>query len=138
MRAELPSILIIEDSDMDVFLIREALETAEVDANVHVVNDGDAGIKFFDALDADENAACPVIVLLDLNLPKRSGNEVLKHLRKSTRCSAARVIIVSSSDAPRDRASAADSAVAGYFKKPSDYSEFMKLVALVKELLEAP
>jgi DNA-binding response OmpR family regulator len=77
-----------------------------------------------------------VLVLLDMNLPKRSGNEVLSHLRQSRRCREARVIIVSSSDAPRDRASVADLAVAGYFKKPSDYAGFMRLGPLVKSVLE--
>jgi CheY-like chemotaxis protein len=129
-------ILVVEDSNTDVFLIREALETAEVNASVHVVTDGHAAIQFFDAVEADENARCPVLVLLDMNLPKRSGSEVLNHLRQSTRCRAARVIVVSSSDAPRDRASVGDLAVAAYFKKPSDYAGFMKLGPLVKAVLE--
>jgi CheY-like chemotaxis protein len=136
VNATVPDILVVEDSSTDVFLIREALETAEVNANVHVVTDGHAAIKFFDAVDADENTRCPVLVLLDMNLPKRSGNEVLSHLRQSRRCREARVIIVSSSDAPRDRASVADLAVAGYFKKPSDYAGFMRLGPLVKSVLE--
>jgi CheY-like chemotaxis protein len=131
-----PDILVVEDSNTDVFLIREALETAEVNAKVHVVTDGHAAIQFFDAVEADENTRCPVLVLLDMNLPKRSGNEVLNHLRQSRRCREARVIIVSSSDAPRDRASVADLAVAGYFKKPSDYAGFMRLGPLVKALLD--
>ena len=93
--------------------------------------------KFFDAVEADKNIRCPVLVLLDMNLPKRSGNEVLNHLRQSTRCRAARVIIVSSSDSPRDRASVADLGVAGYFRKPSDYAGFMRLGPLVKAVLKA-
>lgn len=77
-----------------------------------------------------------MLVLLDMNLSKRSVNEVLNHLRQTSRCRAARVIIVSSSDAPRDRASVADLAVAGYFKKPSDHAGFMRLGPLVKAVLE--
>jgi CheY-like chemotaxis protein len=136
LNATVPDILVVEDSRTDVFLIREALETAEVNANVHVVTDGHAAIKFFDAVEADENIPCPALVLLDMNLPKRNGNEVLNYLRQTTRCRDAQVIIVSSSDAPRDRASIADLAVAGYFKKPSDYAAFMRLGALVKAVLE--
>ena len=136
LNAKAPDILVVEDSTTDVFLIREALENAEVNANVHVITDGHAAIQFFDAVEADENARCPVLVLLDMNLPKRSGHEVLKHLRQSRRCREARVIIVSSSDAPRDRASVSELAVAGYFKKPSDYAAFMRLGALVKAVLE--
>lgn len=132
-----PDILVVEDSSTDVFLIREALQVADVNANLHVVTDGDAAIKFFDAVEADENRRCPVLVLLDMNLPKRSGKEVLSYLRQSRRCRAARVIIVSSSDAARDQASVADLAVAGYFKKPSDYAGFLRLGPLVKAVLKA-
>src|SRR6185312_12963926 len=58
--AIVPDIVVVEDSTTDVFLIREALETAEVKANVHVVTDGHAAIQSFDAVEADENARCPV------------------------------------------------------------------------------
>lgn len=131
-----PDILVVEDSGTDLFLIREALEAAKVNANLHVVTDGQAAITFIEAVETDGKRRCPELVLLDLNLPKRSGNEVLSCLRQSRRCSAARVIIVSSSDAPRDRASVADLAVAAYFKKPSDYAAFMRLGPLVKTVLE--
>lgn len=136
--ASKPLILIAEDNKTDVFLIREALEAAQVDAIIEVVTDGYAATQFFDAVDADANTRCPVLVLLDMNLPKRNGSEVLNHLRRSTRCGGARVIIVSSSDAPCDRAAVAALAAAGYFKKPSDYGEFMKLGPLVKGLLDLP
>lgn len=136
VNAGVTDILVIEDSETDLFLIRDAIEAAEVNANVHVVTDGHEAIQFFDAVETDQNTRCPALVLLDMNLPKRSGNEVLRHLRQSTRCSTARVIIVSSSDGPRDRASVADLAVAGYFRKPSDYAGFMKLGPLVKAVLQ--
>lgn len=121
-----------------MFLIREALNSAKVDADLRVVSDGEAAIKFFDAVDADENGTCPALVLLDLNLPKRKGEEVLKHLRQLRRCGDAKVLIVSSSDEPRDRAAVAGLRVAGYFKKPSEFADFMKLGPLVKALLEEP
>lgn len=130
-----PLILIAEDSKTDVFLIREALKAAHVEARVKIVTDGYAAITFIDTVDADEKTPCPVLMLLDMNLPKRNGSEVLNHLRRSPRCSGMRVVIVSSSDAPRDRASVAELATAGYFKKPSEYAEFMKLGLLVKGLL---
>jgi two-component system, chemotaxis family, response regulator Rcp1 len=132
-----PVILVAEDSKTDVFLIREALAAAQVEANVHVVTDGDAATKFFDATDADEDLPCPVLVLLDINLPKKSGDEVLQHLRHSRRCRGAQVLVVSSSDAARDRTVLAGLSIAGYFKKPSDYAEFMKLGSWVKSLLAA-
>jgi CheY-like chemotaxis protein len=76
------------------------------------------------------------LILLDMNLPKRSGDEVLKHLRTSTNCRHSKVLIVSSSDAPEDRRAVETSGVAGYFRKPSSYDEFMKLGPIIKSLLD--
>jgi DNA-binding response OmpR family regulator len=137
LAAKVREILVIEDNKTDIFLIREALDRGDVNANVHVVRDGYAATSFFDAADADPNAACPDVVLLDLNLPKKTGAEVLRYLRGSRRCKGALVLIISSSDTVRDRASVEGLSAAGYFKKPSDYIEFMKLGSVVKALLES-
>lgn len=113
----------------------EAMEHAGVDAQMDVVQDGHAATQYFDGVDKDESIPCPDLILLDMNLPKKSGDDVLKHLRASARCKFAKVLIVSSSDAARDRGAVEKYAVAGYFKKPSAYGEFMKLGGIVKELL---
>jgi CheY-like chemotaxis protein len=126
---------VVEDSKTDVFLIRQAIANAEVNADLHVVSDGDAATKFFDSADADSNAPCPTLVLLDLNLPKKTGDDVLRHLRSSPRCGDAAVLVVSSSDAAHDREAVARLGANAYFRKPSDYAEFMKLGEVVKKLL---
>jgi CheY-like chemotaxis protein len=131
-------ILIVEDSKADVFLIREAIDLFGINADIDVLRDGHAATKYFAAADIDESAPCPDLILLDLNLPKASGDEVLKHQRASQRCRYAKVLIVSSADAPSDRATVERLAVAAYFKKPSVYAEFMKLGLIVKELLSSP
>jgi two-component system, chemotaxis family, response regulator Rcp1 len=123
---------------MDVYLVLDALERSQINADLHIVVDGQAATLFVDQADADNSAPCPNLVLLDLNLPKKSGVEVLKHLRGSARCACARVLIMSSSDAPLDRSAVADLAVSGYFKKPTDYGGFMELGPLVREILEQP
>lgn len=121
---------------MDVYLIHDALKISQIEADLQVVADGQAAIAFVDRADADPDGSSPSLVLLDLNLPKKSGVEVLKHLRRSARCAATRVLIVSSSDAPSDRAAVAGLRVSGYFKKPSNYGAFMKLGPIVREILE--
>ena len=125
----------MEDNEADVFLVRKALQEAAVDADLHVIRDGDSATKFIDETDADAAAPCPDLLLLDLNLPRKNGPEVLQHLRNSSRCRNALVLIVTSSDSMRDREATTAPGIAGYFRKPSDFAEFMKVGPLVKRLL---
>ena len=127
--------LVVEDNESDVFLIQEAIETSKLPVVVHVVKDGEQAVQFFDRSDADASVPCPALVLLDINLPKKEGDEVLKHMRHSRRCAAALVIVVSSSDSPRDRQQMKSLGADGYFRKPSEYDSFMKLGEMVKTLL---
>jgi DNA-binding response OmpR family regulator len=128
-------ILIVEDNSGDVLLIREALREAAVDADVQILRDGDKALRYFDEIDSNYELACPALIIIDINLPKRNGEEVLESLRKSRRCPAAMALVVSSSNSPRDRAAMARLGVNGYFCKPSDYEAFMKVGPVVKELL---
>jgi CheY-like chemotaxis protein len=128
----MPHILVVEDNPADVFLIRESIESTGIDAQVHVVKDGDAATLFFDRADENEAAPCPRLVILDINLPKKPGGEVLRHLRASRRCQRASVIVVSTSKAVKDRENLMAAGADAYFQKPSEYDEFMKLRDVIK------
>jgi CheY-like chemotaxis protein len=130
------TILVVEDNRADVFLIREALEAARIDADVQVVADGEQAMRVFQQADRDPASLCPALVLLDINLPKRQGRDVLKQLRQSVRCANASVLIVTSSDSAQDREEMTRLGAKGYFRKPSDYRDFMKLGDIVKALLD--
>ena len=129
-----PQILVVEDSKADLFLIRQAIAAAQVNAVVTIVNDGHQAVRFIDSADAAQGA-CPDLVLLDLNLPKKDGIEVLRHMRKSAVCKNALVLVVTSSDSAGDREAVKALGFNGYFRKPSVYAEFMKLAPMVRELL---
>jgi chemotaxis family two-component system response regulator Rcp1 len=129
------TILIVEDSKSDVFLIRQALQKSEINAQIHVVDDGEKAVRFFDQADADPDGPCPDLILLDINMPRYKGGDILRRLRASSRCDNAMVLIVTSSDSQRDRAEMDALGANGYFRKPSEFSEFMKLGHLVRELL---
>ena len=103
---------------------------------LEVVNDGDKAIRFFEKIDNDEGLSCPALVILDINLPKKHGGQVLQQMRKTRRCADALVLVVTSSDSARDRETMAKLGANGYFCKPSDYEHFMKLGGLVKDLLD--
>jgi two-component system, chemotaxis family, response regulator Rcp1 len=119
-----------------VFLISEAIHAANPNVALEVVNDGEKAIRFFEKIDNDDTLACPALVILDINLPKKHGGLVLQKMRKTRRCANALVLVVTSSDSARDRETMARLGANGYFRKPSDYEHFMKLGDLVKELLD--
>jgi chemotaxis family two-component system response regulator Rcp1 len=127
--------LIVEDDEADVFLIERALQRAEIRCVLRVLRNGQEAVQFFDHVDSDRAQLCPHLVILDVNLPKRLGSDVLKHMRQSRRCAQAHVIVVTTSDSPRDREQMERLGANGYFNKPSDFDEFMKLGDVVKSVL---
>jgi two-component system, chemotaxis family, response regulator Rcp1 len=128
-------ILVVEDTEADAFLIREALSQAGLECEAHVLDDGEKAIEFIDYLDENQSAPCPDAILLDLNLPKRTGDQVLQRIRRSDKCSPIPVVIVSSSDSPKDKLEATRLGATRYFRKPSKLAEFMQLGQLVRDLL---
>jgi DNA-binding response OmpR family regulator len=130
------NILLIEDAEPDVFLVREALRQAGVSFHLKVLDDGEKAVEFIERLEQDASVECPKLVLLDLNLPKRSGDQILERMRQSGRCSTVPVIIVTSSDSPKDRALTSRLGATLYFRKPSRLDEFMKLGPLVRQVLD--
>ncbi|SRR5260370_28186018 len=84
--AEPIQIFLAEDNVADVVLIREAFKRQKCAHNLLVVQDGEKAIQFIERIDQEESVACPSLLLLDLNLPRRSGTEVLRRLRQSPKC----------------------------------------------------
>jgi CheY-like chemotaxis protein len=129
-------VLIVEDSRADITLIRMAMEKAGVPAVIQVVDDGEKAIRFFENVDLDAAAPCPDLVILDLNLPRFKGSEVLRRLRASARCADVPVLVVTSSDSSDDREQMNKLGANGYFRKPSELSEYMKLGQVTRGLLK--
>lgn len=128
-------IVVVEDNKGDVFLIREAIQAANVDAVLDVISDGEKAVQFFERADQDDSVPCPNLVIIDINLPKQHGGQVLAYMRKTRRCANTLALIVTSSDWIKDRDDMAKLGANGYFRKPSHYDEFMKLGEIVKGLL---
>jgi CheY-like chemotaxis protein len=124
----------VEDNPGDVGLVREALNEHEVECELTVLTDGERAIQYIDEVDAGE-APCPELVILDLNLPRRPGREVLERMRTSVKCGHSPVVILSSSDGRKDREEAAQLGATRYLKKPSRLDDFMDLGAVFKEIL---
>ena len=129
-------IVLAEDNRADVFLVRQALEEHQIEHELHVIKDGAEAMKFVASMGKSGFPPCPDLVLLDLNLPKGDGSEVLTELRKHPECADTPVIIVTSSDAPKDRERMLKLGITRYFRKPSDLAAFMELGAVVREVMQ--
>ncbi len=138
MKTDGPQILLVEDNPADANLVEEALAEEQLECRLSIVRDGAQAIAFIDRLETDPAHPCPDIVLLDLNLPKVSGEEVLKRVRRSPACGMAKVLIVSSSDAKSDRDRAMTLGASDYFRKPSSLDQFMQLGPKIRSMLEGP
>ena len=114
--------------------MREAIRRENLPLEVHLAPDGQRAIEFIAKAEEDPDAPIPQFLLLDLNLPKVDGFDVLRRLRASEKFKTTPVLVVSSSDSPSDRSQAA-ALGAGYFRKPPSYEEFLKLGAVLKQLL---
>lgn len=130
-----PFILLAEDNPADVFLLERALNKHLLDFKLRVFADGEKAVRFIDAVDADESAAPPALILADLNLPKKGGLELLQFVRKSRRSRRVPFLILTSSDSPVDRTETAKFGATGYFCKPSSLAEFMEIGRVIKEAL---
>jgi CheY-like chemotaxis protein len=136
MKSEKPSVLLVEDNPADIDLVEEALEEAKLDCSVHVMRDGVRAFEFLEQLDAEPDRPAPDVVLLDLNLPKIGGEEVLKRVRRSPKCEGVKVLIISSSDVPADRERVMKLGATDYFRKPSGLAQFMLLGNKVRAMIE--
>jgi DNA-binding response OmpR family regulator len=115
-------------------LVRRALEENGVEGELIVIADGETAIAFIHAIDA-EAAACPDLAIVDLNLPKKPGRDVLARMRASESCGHIPVVILSSSDAERDKADAVRFGASRYIRKPSNLDDFLRLGLIFKAAL---
>ena len=133
--APLLTLLLVEDNPADVFLVREAMREEGLDGDFRIVEDGEKAIAFIDRVDQTGEAP-PELLLLDLNVPRRTGDEVLERIRKSPKCVNTAIVVITSSDSPQDRQRAKDLGADEYFRKPANLTQFMELGKLARRVSE--
>lgn len=129
---QLAEILMIEDSLADVLITREAFEQARLANALHVVEDGVQAMKF---LRREENFASsprPDLILLDLNLPRKNGHEVLAEIKADPELRSIPVIVLTTSQAEQDILEAYDQHANCYIVKPVGFENFMKAVQSIQ------
>jgi len=128
-------ILLAEDSPADVYLIREALREHGVDATIRVASDGREVLQLICPDNADTAVPRLDLIILDLNLPRHDGIEILERLRGSAQLARVPVVVLTSSDSPRDQKVANQLGATCYLRKPSSLDQFLALGEVLKKLL---
>lgn len=118
------SLLVVDDSPDDVELLRIALDDHHIANNVDVVCDGVEAIEWL----GDESHPLPAVVLLDLNLPRLGGIEVLRRIRADARTAHLPVVVLTSSREERDLIESYELGVNSYVRKPVQFGEFTDAV----------
>ena len=124
-------ILLIEDSEGDILLTVEALSDSKITNEIIVLKDGKEAIDFFETNPPADKL--PDLILLDINLPMKSGHEVLNYLKNSATYRHIAVIMLTTSSSEKDILRAYDSYVNCYITKPIDASDFMEAVTKIED-----
>jgi CheY-like chemotaxis protein len=131
----MPEVLLADDNPSDVYLIREALREHAVDCTLRVASDGKDALRILSSEASDVDVRSISLIILDLNLPRHDGIEILQRLRDSAMLQHVPVVVLTSSDSPRDRLMANQLGAVRYLRKPSNLNEFLSLGAVFKDLL---
>ena len=126
-------ILLVEDNEGDIVLTLEALKEAKVINGIEVVRDGEEALQYLRKEGRFKNAERPGLILLDINLPKVNGKEVLATIKKDEDLMTIPVVMLTTSDSERDILEAYQHHVNSFITKPVDYQKFMDVVHTIKD-----
>lgn len=126
-------VLLVEDNPGDVRLTREALKEGKIRNNLHVARDGVEALAFLRREGEHAGAPRPDVILLDLNLPRKDGREVLGEVKQDPSLRQIPVVILTSSQADEDIVRAYDLHANCYISKPVDLDQFIKVVKSIED-----
>jgi CheY-like chemotaxis protein len=132
MTPSCPEILLVDDSDADLDLIRDALSCSEYQSHVNTVPDGEEAIAFVRRAGTYRDALRPDLVILDLNLPRKNGRIVLADLKSEPNLRSIPVIIFTTSHSPKDITSTYQLGANCYVNKPGSLADFRKVVQSIE------
>jgi CheY-like chemotaxis protein len=127
-------LLLVEDNDADVYLIDRVLKRAGVECEMTVVADGDAALAYLRNPD-NRGDGRPDLAVLDLNLPKKGGAEVLEAIRGDSELATIPVAVMSSSSSPQEKARLENLGIERYITKGPDLADFDKIGAAIAEIV---
>ena len=121
-------IVLVEDAEPDVILVREALEQSGLEFDLRVFDDGEQGVDFVENMDRDASVTRPHLFLLDLNLPKKDGREVLEEIKESDALKSIPVVILTTSASDADVLRSYKLHANCYITKPVGLDGFLNVV----------
>jgi len=133
MNADLISVLLVEDDPGDVMLVREAFAADKVGNTLSVVSDGVEAMRFVRGEGEYAGEERPDLVLLDLNLPRKSGAEVLAEIKSDPQLSTIPVVVLTTSQAEEDVLRSYEMHANAYVTKPVDFDRFGEIVRQIDE-----
>ncbi len=133
MKTRCIDVLLVEDNAGDVFLTTEAFKLGTIPTEIHVVGDGEAALDYLFGRGRYAGVILPDLVLLDLNLPRRDGREVLGVIKSDPILRHIPVIILSTSHADKDVTHAYEQHANCYLTKPSDVYQYFDLIREVEQ-----
>jgi CheY-like chemotaxis protein len=128
MNAELLEVLLVEDDPGDVLLVRESFEDHKVGNILSVVSDGVEALQYLRRQGRYAEATRPDLILLDLNLPRMNGNEVLAEIKNSPDLATIPVVVLTTSEAEEDVVRSYELHANAYITKPVDFERFRRIV----------
>lgn len=133
LNPEKMKVLVVEDNPNDVTIVKRAMRKSEVKCELSFARDGEEALNFLYRKGEFEDAPRPDVILLDLNLPKINGLEVLAKIKEDERLRRIPVIVLTISEREEDMVKAYDSGAASYMTKPVDSKDFERLIQTVQE-----
>ena len=128
-------ILLVEDNPGDIYLFRQALKGAGLNFELTVIEDGEEALAFAKRDGKYAGSPVPDLAVLDVNLPKIQGTEVLGAMRRNEELARVPVALMTSSATPGDQAMSKEFSVAHYMMKPLDLEDFLQIGNVLKQLL---
>ena len=125
--------LLVEDDPGDVYLTRELLTQEKVVVNLHVVGDGVEALAYLRREGPYRNAVRPDVVLLDLNMPRKDGREVLRDLKQDDHLKVIPVVVLTTSDAEGDVLKSYQLGANCYVTKPVGLAQFARIVSVIED-----
>lgn len=130
---QLVDVLLIEDDPGDVLMTREAFEHYQIRNSLHVVGDGEQALHFLRKTGEYADVPTPGLILLDLNLPRRNGLEVLAELKADSALLAIPVVVLTTSQAEEDILRSYALHANAYISKPVDFEKFVSVIRQIDD-----